>query len=410
METNRKEPLGIYIHIPFCERKCRYCAFLSSSSFSESERSGYAELLCREIGIYGRYCGRQAVDSIFIGGGTPSLLSPGDIKMILDAVRGCFDVSGDCEITMEANPESLSLEKITAVKDAGISRISMGVQSFQPECLKGLGRIHTASRAVDAFRSLRDSGPDNVNIDLMFAYPGHTEDMWMKDLEMIGRLLPDHVSCYSLQLEEGTPFYEEYKRGKTDLPSDDEEEKMYHRTCRYLGALGYVHYEISNWARPGKECRHNLKYWRFRPFIGIGLGSSSFAGGRRYKNTDSMEKYRKAVKEGILPLDGCVDAEMPAAVTGAGSGCLQSPAEIMPESRETGMGIYCMMALRTACGIDFDEFREMFGVEFETAYGDMKESIEKYAGQGLMKENGRRLALTEKGIYSSNDIMAEFLR
>lgn len=288
-------PLGIYVHIPFCERKCRYCDFVSYAQRNREEQRAYIDRICSEIKEKGRELSRYYnVDTIFFGGGTPSLLEADELVRVLDCIYGSFvfggknasereeapDNSACLEISLEANPGSISDVKLEKLRASGFNRISIGVQSFDDGILKTLGRIHGAAQAKTAVRSAKVCG-FNTNIDLIFGVPGQTESLWEKDLAEAISLDPEHISFYSLQLEEGTPLYYDYRFGKLSLPSWSENRAMYHRACDMLAAAGYIHYEISNAAKPGYQCRHNLKYWSMQDYLGIGEAAHSFINGKR---------------------------------------------------------------------------------------------------------------------------------
>ena len=422
-------PLGIYLHIPFCERKCRYCGFLSFVPSAADQPHRYAQLLAEEMKLHavqarawdaktagetatdacGRHAkghGRQPVDSVFFGGGTPSLLAPEDLLMLLDQVRRCFPLTDDCEITVETNPESLTRSKIEALLAGGVNRFSIGMQSLRPASLAVLGRIHDRERALRAYRDLREAGAANINIDLMFAYPGHQAAAWQEDLKEVVALQPDHISAYSLQLEEGSAFYRDYKAGRIDLPEDAQERAMYHQACRFLASKGYAHYEISNWAAQGKACRHNMKYWRMRPFLGLGLGASSFYQSARYRNFADPARYEKALLLERLPIERIEEQADAAAADPLPGLCVEAARN--PEPLWIQEDIYCMTALRTRRGILYAEFSALFGEAFASVYDAV--DYRRWIAQGFLEETEQGLALTVAGIDRSNEIMADFLR
>ncbi|MBR2001516.1 MAG: radical SAM family heme chaperone HemW, partial [Firmicutes bacterium] len=263
-----KENLGIYIHIPFCVQKCRYCDFTSYAQMGEELKNRYIKSLLNQIQQMATGCcaaslpsfGGRTVDSIFFGGGTPSLLSPAQLGEIMTELRSHFVLTDDCEITMEANPGTVSLETLQGYRNLGFNRISFGVQSMEPEILKTLGRIHGPEEAAESVRLAREAGFENLNLDLMFGIPGQTLEQWKSTLTKITDLKPEHISFYSLQVEEGTPIYNEIKFGRLEPLTDEEDREMYHAGLEYLRDQGYHQYEISNGAKPGKECRHNIKY------------------------------------------------------------------------------------------------------------------------------------------------------
>ena len=289
----RNKELEIYIHIPFCVKKCAYCDFLSGPQ-DEGIREKYVNALIEEICEYGDLTHKYHVTTIFLGGGTPSILEAPQIIRIFDALSRTFQIAGDAEITIEANPGTVTVEKLEAYKKCGINRISFGLQTTNNEELKLLGRIHTYEEFVESYQLARDCGFDNVNVDLISAIPKQTVESWKETLEKVIALVPEHISAYSLIVEDGTPFanvYGEGCPGEHDLPSEEEERAIYYRTEELLEKVGYHRYEISNYAREGKECRHNLGYWERREYLGIGLGAASLVDNARYKNTDDLLFY-----------------------------------------------------------------------------------------------------------------------
>ena len=298
--------LGLYIHIPFCVRKCRYCDFLSAPA-CDSEREAYLKSLHGQIKAIGERLRQKKsgkhyiVDSIFIGGGTPSLLSSDQMQALMDVVRESFYVADDAEITAECNPGTVTRKKLCAYKRAGINRLSIGLQSADNEELALLGRIHTWEEFLDTFKAARNACFTNINIDIMSALPGQTVLSYQNTLTSVLALHPEHISAYSLIIEEGTPFFDEYgetdcaKKKKKDaaklLPSEDEVVQMDELTWKLLGEAGYEHYEISNYAKEGMECRHNLGYWERKNYLGLGLGASSLLDNRRYSNTENLREY-----------------------------------------------------------------------------------------------------------------------
>jgi len=383
-----EQTLGLYIHIPFCERKCKYCGFLSLDNVNEPGRKKYISALEKELAMYGERCSGISVDTVFLGGGTPSLLDASVIDAVMSLVRGSFNIAQDAEVSLEANPNSLTEEKLKKYADAGINRLSIGVQSFSDDVLRTLGRVHDVKSAVSAYETARKCGFSNINIDLMSGIPAQTFAQWKQTVDEVLRLRPEHISFYSLQLEEGTPFYESYKNGDIDLVDDALDREMYHYAADAFREEGYRHYEISNAALPGRECRHNMKYWSLGEYIGAGLGASSYFEGRRYTDLASIEEYISAAENGQIPLDGSTVHE---------------------DTESDSMGIYCFTSLRTSKGIDLLEFEKLFGKSFYKAYGQIIGKIGGYIADGYMSSDGRFLSLTEKGIDCSNDIMSEFV-
>ncbi|MGN0732797.1 MAG: radical SAM family heme chaperone HemW [Emergencia sp.] len=368
----QKSRLGIYIHIPFCLARCRYCGFYSMAGSTADERRCYVDGLIEDIHEYGRVYGEQRiVDTVFIGGGTPSILEHGEIERIMSALRGAFAVADDAEITIESNPKTLDREKLAEYRRAGVNRLSIGLQSFDPGCLKTLGRVHTVEDFVQNYEMARECGFDNINIDLMFAIPGHTMGIWEDTLDRAIALKPEHISFYSLQIEEGTPLYEMFITGEFDQIPDDLDRIMYHRAIEKLKAAGYEHYEISNAARPGKACRHNLKYWSMEEYLGIGSGASSYMEGVRFTEEPVFEFHENSLQD--------------------------------------DMSEYVFTGLRKTCGISLSDFQERFGMKLWEAFGDRRESLSEFFDSGLLVESGDRLYLSEEGLDVSNMIMAEFV-
>lgn len=376
--------LGLYLHIPFCVRKCRYCDFLSFACDESRILSEYATALMMEIAIRAEKLHFREVNSIYIGGGTPSLMSEWDMGRILDCLRDNFNITDDAEITIEGNPATLSDEKMERYLRKGVNRLSLGVQSFENDVLEFLGRIHNKNDAFYSFQKAKKAGFENINVDIMFGIPGQTMKMWKDTVRQCIFLRPTHISLYSLQIEEGTEFYEMYRNGMMKGVSEEADREMYHTALKMMRKAGYEHYEISNTALPGSESRHNLKYWSYDDYLGMGLGASSFMDGKRYKNSSVMHDYLAAIKEGRPPVD---------------------ESSIESYSREDEMGIFVFTGLRKSEGFSLEQFRDVFGCELFDVYDPA--ILEKY--KGLLALDGGRLHLTEKGMDVSNIIMAEFV-
>lgn len=380
--------LAIYIHIPFCVRKCLYCDFLSAPA-SDETREQYVQALCREIREERKSYVNYKIETIFLGGGTPSLLSGEQLDRILGTVFDAYQVADDCEISMEVNPGTVTKEKLKAYKRAGVNRLSIGMQSAVEEELQSLGRIHSSEDAFDTYELAIKTGFNNINIDLMSAIPGQTIESWKESLKRILDLepAPAHVSAYSLIIEEGTPFFE----NTPTLPDEDTEREMYKITNDILSEAGYLRYEISNYAKPGFACRHNCTYWERGSYAGFGIGAASLVEQVRFSNTrnlkDYLEKYLKnatvAIKENRQEL-----------------------------SVEEQMEEFMFLGLRMMRGVSAGKFSDLFGKTIEQVYPGI---VEKYCRQGLLQkipEQGSgevRIALTERGIDVSNVIMADFL-
>ena len=376
---NRKEnsPMEIYIHIPFCIRKCDYCDFLSGPSGPE-EQADYVQALLREIQAVEEGEGRS-VSSIFIGGGTPSVLDERLLGDILREIRNRFKMEEDAEITIEVNPGTANIGKLQAYREMGINRLSIGLQSPEDRELKILGRIHNYGQFLETYQEARIVGFDNINIDLMSAIPDQTYEGWVKNLRTVAELEPEHISAYSLIVEEGTPF----AARKLNLPDEDTEYNMYEATAQILKEYGFEQYEISNYARKGRECRHNVGYWTRQDYLGFGLGASSLYGKERFANTADMKKYLENSRN------------------------LEKIREKEPSlTREDEMAEFMFLGLRIIRGIVKSDFQENFGCTIESVY---EEVLEKYESMGLLLEQDGRIFLSRDGIHVSNSIMAEFL-
>ena len=376
----KEQELELYAHIPFCVRKCGYCDFLSGTA-EESTREAYLLALAREIRRAGQDAEGCRAVSVFFGGGTPTVLTGGQLSRLLSEIKKSFRLAGDCEITLEANPGTLDPEKLRLCREAGFNRISIGCQSADNRELRRLGRIHTWEEFLEGFRQAREAGFSNINVDLMSGIPGQTLVSWETSLRKTAELGPEHISAYSLILEEGTPFYE--NREKLDLPDEDTERRMYERTGEILEEYGCRQYEISNYAREGYRCRHNLGYWTGREYLGLGLGASSLWRDTRFRNTDSMEEYLK--DSGNLPK------------------IRREEEKLSASDRQSE---YMILGLRLMEGISLAGFRETFGTDVRKVWPGV---LEKYEGYGLLEEAAGRLKFTGEGISLSNVVLAEFL-
>ena len=379
--------LELYVHIPFCVRKCEYCDFLSAPAGADTQQE-YVRNLLLEIEQKGVHCTDYEVTTIFFGGGTPSILKAGWIADILNAIHRNFKVRKDAEITIECNPGTLTFEKLSIYKSAGINRISVGLQSASDAELRELGRIHTYEDFLKSYDLIRKKGFSNINIDLMAALPGQTLKSYEQTLRRVLALKPEHISAYSLIIEEGTPFYEKYEadellREKGEkpqmLPSEETERLMYERTKELLLAHGYERYEISNYARRGYACRHNIGYWRRENYLGFGLGSASLLENERFHNTTDLTDY-------------------------LGGDYLAYEQEKL--DKKSQMEEFMFLGLRMTDGISTECFRQTFGLTVELVYGPVLE--QQIADQLLRKEDGR-IFLTERGLDVSNYVMAQFL-
>ena len=390
MTTNREQNLGIYIHIPFCRQKCLYCDFLSMASGTEEDilHRAYMNLLKKEIQLTARELPSDSfrVDSVFIGGGTPSLVDPALITDLMSEVRASFHLLEYPEITIESNPGTLTPEKLLAYREAGINRLSMGVQSFDPACLKAIGRIHGPEEVVENFRQAREAGFDNINLDLMFSLPGQTMESWRDTLKKALELSPEHLSYYSLQIEEGTPFYRMIQKGTLKQNSDQLDRQMYEEARALLRESGLRLYEISNAAQPGRECRHNLKYWSMEEYLGLGLGSHSYIRGQRFSNARTHQEYGELLGEGKLPR-----------------------VWTHQNTREDEIGEYLFTGLRKEEGISLLNFQRRFGEELQQHYKDKWHKINEFMENKQLIIDGDKLKLTESGIHISNRIFVELI-
>ena len=378
-------PLELYIHIPFCVRKCAYCDFLSSAA-SEEMIERYVEALVKEICAYQSMAQNYIVTTVFFGGGTPSILSGAQIEQIFGALREVFCFATDAEITIEANPGTVTAEKLKVYQKCGINRISFGLQSTNNEELKLLGRIHTYEEFLDSYQLAREAGFTNINVDLISAIPKQTSESWEATLERVIDLAPEHISAYSLIVEEGTPFARLYGEGaplEGDLPSEEEERAMYYQTEKLLGAAGYHRYEISNYAKDGKECKHNLGYWERKEYLGIGLGAASLIDNIRYSHVEDLKLY--------LEYADCLE---------------QIEVDKETLSIKEQMEEFFFLGLRKMEGVSLVEFEETFGISAKECYG---KAMVRLCEEGLLEEAGGVFKLTAKGIDVSNYVFAELL-
>ncbi len=363
-------PLEIYIHIPFCVRKCNYCDFLSGPSTPE-ERQKYVESLCQKIRARRDLAEAYSVTSVFFGGGTPSLLETDLLEEIFAALRETFSLEEDAEITIEMNPGTVTAEKLGTYRRLGINRLSIGLQSADDGELKTLGRIHTFEDFLGTYRLAREAGFLNINVDLMSAIPGQTLTSWHKTLTRAADLGPEHISAYSLIIEEGTPFYDLYgpdaPAGQIPpLPEEDTERQMYYDTKEILESYGYHRYEISNYAKPGYECRHNLGYWDRVDYLGFGIGAASLFDHKRWVEGGEPEEL----------------------------------------SQKDEMSEFMFLGLRKMQGVSRKVFQRSFGQSMDSVYGDVIADMEE---KGLLEEADGYVRLTDRGIDISNYVMSEFV-
>ena len=372
--------MELYLHMPFCVRKCAYCDFLSFPTDQETQNL-YTRRLREDIDAMGKKYGDIPVDTIFIGGGTPSVPDSALIVGIMEHVRKAFHEGA--EISMEANPGTVTREKLTDYRRAGINRLSFGLQSANDRELKLLGRIHTWAEFLESFHLARECGFTNINIDLMSALPGQTRESWKDTLKRVTDLNPEHISAYSLIIEDGTPFGEKYgsEEGRKLLPDEDSEREMYHETKRFLRDCGYERYEISNYAKPGRACRHNIGYWTGLPYLGLGLGASSYMDGCRFAVNSDMKQYLEE-KPGMF-----TDVE-----------------KLTKKDMEEE---FFYVGLRMTAGVSLPEFERRFGVSAKDVYPGL---MEMFVEEKAAVFQGDRFVLTDYGLDVSNYIMAQFLQ
>ncbi len=399
-----QQPLALYVHIPFCKARCAYCDFNTYAGLSPLF-APYVRALVREVRMWGERLADGgppvSVRTLYVGGGTPSLLPPPLLAQVLDACREAFRLLPDAEVSLEANPETVERENLTALRALGVNRLSLGLQSTHADELRLLGRRHTFEDAVRAVRAARQAGFDNLNLDLIYGLPGQTVARWQRSLERVLALEPEHLSAYSLTVEEGTPLYDRVAAGRLPPPDPDQAAEMYELAEGMLAEAGYVHYEISNWARlprpplegpalsPVREpspfvCRHNLVYWRNEPYLGVGAGAHSSLEGRRWHNVLAPAHYIACLEAGELPI-----------------------AQVEELSPEMAMAETMILGLRLLVeGVSCEEFRRRFGRHPLEQYG---EAIEGLVRVGLLTVDGDRIRLTARGRLLGNEVFIRFL-
>lgn len=394
-----KEKVSLYIHIPFCVRKCFYCDFLSMSG-KEDEKEKYVDALLRELGSWKKILEKYQIQTIFIGGGTPTCLSPDLLERLtqgLIQILSGLEVAENIEFTLEANPGTVLKEHIPILQRAGINRISLGLQSAQNRELQALGRIHSYEDFLATYDLLRENGFTNINIDVMSDIPLQSLDSYEDTLKKVIALAPEHISAYSLILEEGTPFYDMAERGELEIPSEEVDRQMYRKTEELLKEAGYHRYEISNYAKPERECRHNLTYWDTREYLGVGLGASSCLGGYRFQNRGDRSGYLSCFNR-VRDFGNTVEALMTST-----SLPFQEIDRLTDNARKEE---FMFMGLRKMAGVSVKDFQERFGESLWEVYRDtLPELIDKK----LLEVKGDKIYLTRRGIDVSNVVMAEFL-
>lgn len=378
------KPLGLYVHIPFCLSKCDYCDFCSFAGTTKKVRAQYLDALSRNAEEMGGETAEYYCDTVFVGGGTPPVIGESAFRRLIEELYRDFYVTDDAEFTVEMNPATVEKHFARSLLKCGVNRISMGLQSADDGELKGLGRIHTLRDFEKSYEILRNAGFDNINVDLMYGIPDQTPESFFNTLKTVVALRPEHISAYGLQLEEGTPFWR--RRDQLRLPDEDAEYAMYRYACEYLAENGYGHYEISNFARPGRECRHNKKYWNGERYLGLGCSAHSSFGGFHYSYTDDLGAYISHLNGGGASDDLCVERE-----------------QQTPDSLETE---YVMLRFRLAEGIDKRVYRALFGADFDEKY---RSRLAPFLAGGFVTDTPDSCALTTDGMYVSNTILSSVL-
>ena len=375
-----KKPTSLYIHIPFCATKCYYCAF-NTYSFHKEQAKAYLDALSTEMQIYSPQT--SPLQTIFIGGGTPSILSANSLERLFSNIGSTFQLCSDVEITVECNPGTVDAEKLHVMKDRGVNRLSFGLQAMQDEVLRQLGRIHTVEEFQHSYHLAREFGFNNINIDLIFALPDQTMEMWQHTLAETISLQPEHISAYNLVMEASTPFYERWKTGQLNLPSDDTEADMFQYTIDTLITHGYTHYEICNFAKPNREVKHNLVYWNNQEYIGLGVGACGYVDGVRYTNIKGIPPYIETLHELKKPI---ADTDV---LTGKA------------EKAET-----LMLSLRKREGICLKGYTVRFGESIDIEFGEV---IQKWKDLELLEQTGTHLRLTDRGLFLANEVFVELM-
>lgn len=369
--------LGLYIHIPFCRSKCRYCDFCSFPSHTEADFEAYTEALCRDLRARAALCRSHLVDTIYFGGGTPTILPWRLLGKLLQTVFDCYRVAENAEITAECNPKTGDARLFCEMRKMGFNRLSIGLQSVHENELRALGRIHSFADFTETFADARAAGFENLSADLMSGIPEQSLESYLESIDRVCDLAPEHISAYSLIVEEGTPFGDMADR--LILPSEDAEEEMYFRGIERLLSRGYLQYEISNFAKAGYESRHNLRYWNCEEFLGFGPAAYSDFGGERFGNSRDLGAY-------IRGEDVVADRERPTA--------------------KQRMNEYVMLRMRLAAGVEYAEFERRFGCRFDDCFG---EGLRPYRERGLLTLSEDRVAFTPKGMRVSNAVLSDVL-
>lgn len=375
--------LGLYIHIPFCISKCKYCDF-NSYKLDLDEKRKYLNAIEKEMKFYKEEIRGKEIDTIFIGGGTPSILNQNEIKFLFNNIKSNFKIKNDAEITMECNPGTLTLDKLNTMKECGVNRLSIGLQAVQNKHLEYIGRIHTYEEFQKNYYQAKEVGFENINIDLMYALPNQSKKDWMESLEKVVKLNPTHISAYSLILEENTELFNMYEKNEFKLLDEDTDIEMYEYTIKYLKSHGYNQYEISNYAKEGFECKHNILYWKCKNYVGLGASASGFLNEIRYNNFCELDKYEGIIHSGKKPIEW------------------KEKLSIKDKIEES-----IFLGLRMNEGIEFKHFHEKYNVNFREVY---KNEINKLEKMKLIEISDKGMKLTQKGREISNSIFVEFIK
>jgi oxygen-independent coproporphyrinogen-3 oxidase len=379
--------IALYIHFPFCVRKCLYCDF-NSVADSRIDPAEYAEAVVREMALRARLLDAPVTaPTLYIGGGTPSLMAPRDVGSIIDGAARLFGLAADAEVTLEANPGTVTRDSLAGFRNAGVNRLSLGVQSFSDPLLERLGRVHTAAEARAAFAAAREAGLANIGIDLIHSLPGEDLPRWRADLGEAVALAPEHLSAYPLSVEEGTPFSRLEERGELPLPEEEEAAAMFSETTSFLERAGYEQYELANFALPGRRSRHNQVYWRRGNYLGFGAGAHSFLRepgfGRRWRNCEPPEVYLESVRGGSIPEE-----------------------EVVGLSARDAMGEFLFLGLRLLDGVEEERFRQEFGLDIEEAF---PAAVAELAAAGLLERTDQRLRLARRALPLANQVFVRFV-
>ncbi len=375
-------PLGLYLHIPYCLHKCGYCDF-NSHPENREESEIYVSALLSEIEHYAPQLAGKTVSTVFFGGGTPTLLPPASLDKILGKVKNHYNLSKDCEITIEANPATVKQETLEQIRSFGFNRISIGVQSFDADELKLLERVHSVEEIHTTVDRARLAGFDNLSLDLMSGLPGQSLEKWKSNLQQALKKKPSHISAYGLTIEPATSFFKLQQRGLLSLPHEETQLEMFQATIEIFSSAGLVQYEISNFARPGFECRHNLNYWDNGEYLGLGAGASSYLNGERFKNTNLPSRYIREVQAKGSAVESTEKLDLLHA-----------------------MGETIMLGLRRLKGIPIEEFENRFQISFQKVYGKV---IDPLLEEGLITLNQNRMALSREGIFLADSVILNFL-